>query len=211
MISGFGSDVVKDACWALPEEIRNELTLEDKRNLGCNCMGLDALKQDSCDFPGLGEFYDPAVDAAEPVEPEPLGNPPPEPVVPPAPEPPADQTDQVAMADFFQQMQAYQAEVGAIQDEYKRQIADYQARSEVFKAEATTYQQDRAEWEIQRSAAVAKAEGLMSSFNNDFRWAFVDREDSTAFWSKLINTWIAQLIFQGVALGLILVIMARKK
>ncbi|MFN2226585.1 MAG: FHA domain-containing protein, partial [Anaerolineae bacterium] len=42
-ITGAGSDLAADACWALPEEERDGLTLQDKEDRGCGCMGLAAL------------------------------------------------------------------------------------------------------------------------------------------------------------------------
>jgi ABC-type multidrug transport system ATPase subunit/pSer/pThr/pTyr-binding forkhead associated (FHA) protein len=68
-ISGAGSDVAADACWELPEEERNALSLEEKEARGCTCMGLAALDQASCDFPGLGKFDDPALHEPPPADP----------------------------------------------------------------------------------------------------------------------------------------------
>ena len=210
-ISGVGSDVAADTCWNLPEELRDEMDLEMKAEANCTCMGVNALDQESCEFPGIGQYYDASLDEPEPIEPEPIGDPPPEPVVPPAPEQPADQSDQVAMANFFQEVQDYQAEVEQIQDNYKNQIDAFQAKADIFKAEAEAYQKDRAEWEIERNAAVGKAEGLISTFYEDFGWTFVDKDNQAAYRSKLVTAWGAQLIFQLVCFGLILFVMNRKR
>jgi ABC-type multidrug transport system ATPase subunit len=75
-ITGPGSDVAADPCWALPEEEREELTNEDKEARACRCMGAQVFNQYSCEFPGLGQFYDPAIDEPEPVEPAEVGAPP---------------------------------------------------------------------------------------------------------------------------------------
>lgn len=69
-ISGAGSDVAADTCWALPEEARNTMSLDDKSDRGCVCMGLNVLNADTCSFPGVGSFYDPVLDEPRPVEPE---------------------------------------------------------------------------------------------------------------------------------------------
>ncbi len=69
-VTGAASDVAADSCWDLPDEVRDELTLDDKAARGCRCMGLAALDPDSCNFPGLGAYYDPALDQPEPIEPE---------------------------------------------------------------------------------------------------------------------------------------------
>jgi hypothetical protein len=208
-ISGVGSDVAADACWSLPEELRDEMDLDMKTAAGCLCMGVNALRQESCEFPGIGEFYDAALDQPEPIEPAPIGDPPSEPIIPPAPESPADQSDQVAMASFFEAVQDYQAEVELIQQDYENQIEEFQAKADIFKAQAEVYQEERATWEIERNAAVGKAEGLISTFNEDFGWAFVDKGNAAAYRTKLLNAWAMQLIFQLTCFGLILFVMNR--
>lgn len=115
------------------------------------------------------------------------------------------------MASFFQEVQDYQVEVEQIQDDYKNQIETFQAKADIFKAEAEAYQEERATWEIDRNAAVGKAEGLISTFNDDFGWAFVDKGNPSAYRAKLLNAWGMQLIFQLVCFGLILFVMNRKR
>ena len=46
----------------------------------------------------------------------------------------------------------------------KLQVNEYQARVDIFKAEAKAYQEQRTRWEINRNAAVSKAEGSISVF-----------------------------------------------
>ena len=143
-ITGPGSDLGADACWELPLDVRAAMTLDDKKKNGCNCMGLNMLKQVSCNFPGLGKFYDPAVDEPAPVEPAALAPPPPEPVVPDQPVQPADQSDNVAMAKYFDDLQKWEVDAKAIQADYKQKIVAYQAQSEVYKNQVITYQQSLA-------------------------------------------------------------------
>ena len=114
-ITGPGSDLAADKCWELPPDVRAAMTLDDKKANSCNCMGLSMLKEDSCNFPGLGKFYDPAVDEPQPIEPAPLEAPPPEPVIPERPVQPLDQSDTVAMAKFFDELQKWEADATAIQ------------------------------------------------------------------------------------------------
>ncbi len=168
------------------------MTLDDKAANACRCMGLNVLREESCNFPGLGEYYDPAVDEPEPVEPAALGDPPAEPVIPAAPPEPNDQTDQVAVAQYLQALQQYQADVEKIQQDYKTQIEDFQARADVFTAEMTAYQEDRARWEIDRNAAVGKAEGIISTFYDNFGWAFINKDDRSEFWTRLGIAWGVQ-------------------
>jgi len=177
-ISGAGSDVSADACWALPKEQRDQLTLEEKDARNCTCMGTNSLHKDTCTFPGIGQYYDPAIDQQAPVEPAPIGEPPAEPAISPAPQRPLDQTDQVAMAKYLQDM--------------------------------TAYQEVRTSWEIDRNAAVGKAEALINQFNTDFGWAFVNKNDSPAYWTKLLSAWGMMVFIQAILFSLILMVMNRK-
>ena len=209
-ITGAGSDVAADACWELPEEIRDNLSLDDKIDLGCNCMGLNVLKQETCNFPGLGSFYDAAIDEQPPVEPADLGDPPPEPVLPPAPPEPVDQSDTIAVADYLTALSAYQDQVEKVQNDYKSRLETYQAQAEVYQTQAIAYQQSLAEYEIARNAAVGKAEGILGRFQQDFAWTFVDKNDREAFLGKVFRTWFAQGIIISLLFVAILVLMWRK-
>ncbi len=209
-VSGVGSKVSADLCWELPEEVRDDMPLAVKDELNCGCMGSNVLRQASCEFPGIGDFYDPAIDQPEPVQPSEIGSPPAEPEIPPPPEQPVNQSDQVAMAEFFQAMKSYQEKVDGIREDYKRQIEQFQAKADVFKAEMIDYQKNLATWEIDRNAAVGKAEGIISSFYHDFSWAFVDKQNSQAYWSKLLRAGLVQIVYQMVCFVLIYLVMRRK-
>jgi ABC transport system ATP-binding/permease protein len=191
-ISGSGSDVAADACWALPEDVRDAMTLQDKLNYGCNCMGVKMLEEDSCNFPGLGKFYNESITEPPPVPPEPLGDPPPEPVLPERPVEPANQSDTIAMADFFTAIKAWEAQANQIQEDYKQKIAAYQAQAEVFKSESITYQTELAQWQIGQASAVTPAEAIVNQFYTSIPWVFVNKNDSVAYWGKLIKTWTVQ-------------------
>ena len=80
-ITGAGSDVAADACWNLPKEERDNLTLDEK-NKACSCMGENALRESSCNFPGLGDYYNAAIDESDPLKPVEPGPKPAEPVLP---------------------------------------------------------------------------------------------------------------------------------
>jgi len=209
-ITGPGSDLAADVCWKLPPDVRAAMTLEDKRKNGCNCMGLDMLKQESCNFPGLGNFYDPAVDQPPPVEPEPLPPPPPEPVIPERPVQPLDQSDNVAMADYFQKLQEWEAEATTIQDGYKQQIEAYQAQSEVFKSRAITYQTELAAWQVGQGSAVSPAEFAVGKYYNDLKWTVVNKNDSGAYFAKIIKAWSVQFFIILILFVAILVLQKRK-
>jgi hypothetical protein len=207
-ISGAGSDVAADICWALPPDVRQLMTIEDKLNYGCRCMGANMFRQGSCNYPGLGEFYNPALDEPPPVEPPPLPAPPPEPVIPERPVEPADQSDSVAMADFLNQLKEWEAKANEIQADYKRQIEAYQAQSELYKSELIAYQEAALKRQIAQAAAVTAAEGVIDTFYTGFGWSYVNKEDSIAYWSKILYTWLVQ---SGIILILFVAILYLQK
>jgi hypothetical protein len=208
--TGPGSDVAADICWSLPGETRKLMTTQDKLDYGCRCMGPNIFDPESCNYPGVGAFYNPAVDAPPPVEPPPLGDAPPEPEIPDPPPEPQDQSDQVAMAQYFEDLQAYQEQVDQIQADYKVQVDAYQARANIYQSEVIAYQQALAEWQINRNAAIGAAEIVIEPFQTDFGWAFVDKEDADAFWSKITRTWLSQGAIILVLLAAILILIRRK-
>lgn len=209
-ITGPGSDLAADVCWSLPPDVRAAMTLEDKKKNNCRCMGLNMLKQESCNFPGLGSFYDPAVDQPPPVEPAPLPPPPPEPVLPERPVQPLDQSDNVAMADFFLKLQEWEAQVTAIQEDYKKQIEAYQAQSEVYKSEVIAYQEALALWQVGQGSAVSPAEFAVNKFYTDLGWTAVNKEDTGAYIAKITKTWLVQSFIILILFGTILFLQKRK-
>jgi ABC-type multidrug transport system ATPase subunit len=209
-ITGPGSDLAADVCWKLPPDVRAAMSLEDKRQNGCNCMGLDMLKQESCNFPGLGKFYNAAVDQPPPVEPEPLPPPPPEPVLPERPVQPLDQSDNVAMADYFQKLQEWEAQVTAIQNDYKQQIEAYQAQSEVYKSQVITYQTELAAWQVGQGSAVSPAEFAVGKYYSDLNWTLVNKEDPVAYVAKITKAWLVQFFIILVLFVAILFLQKRK-
>jgi hypothetical protein len=181
--------VAKDLCWELPPDVRNAMTLEDKLAAGCNCMGVDMLKEESCNHPGLGKFAIPSVNEPLPTEPAPL---PPEPI---RPEEPQNQSDNVAMADFFSKLKEYEVQV----EEYKRQVETYQA-------ERVAYETARAELQV----AVAPAEGVVRNFYNGVGFMYVDKENSAAYISKIVYTWSVQGVIILILFVAILFLQKRK-
>ena len=207
-ISGAGSDVAADICWSLPPDVRGAMTIEDKLNYGCTCMGVKMLEKDSCDYPGLGQFYNPAVGQPPPVEPAPLGDPPPEPIIPERPVEPVDQSDSVAMADFFTALQAWEGQATQIQEDYKRQIEAYQSQSEVYKSEVIAYQTELVNWQIAQASAVTPAEAVIDQFYTNFDWIHVNKNDAKAYWAKITKTWLVQ---SGIILILFVTILFLQK
>jgi ABC-type multidrug transport system ATPase subunit len=209
-ITGIGSDVAADPCWKLDDEIREAMTIEQMEENGCNCLGVAVFDPNSCNFPGVGAFYEPEVDQEAPVEPPPLREKPPEPVIPPSPEPPENQFDQVAVAQYMNALQSYQDEVARIQDDYKNQMNLYEAEANVYQAEMVEYQEALAKYNIARTSAIKGAEGLIASIRDEFGWAFVDKENEDGFWSWMIKTWVAQSILIAIYFVIILFLIKRK-
>jgi hypothetical protein len=209
-ITGSGSDVAADICWALPKDVRDAMSIQDKLKNGCRCMGVNMLKESSCGYPGLGKFYNPAIDQPPPVEPAALPPPPPEPVLPDRPVEPTDQSDTKAMADFFADLKVWEAQANQIQADYKNQIEAYQAQSEVYKSQAITYQQDLINWQIAQASAVTPAESTVNIFYTGIGWSFVDKRDVIAYWSKITSTWLVQLLIITILFVAILFLQKRK-
>jgi ABC-type multidrug transport system ATPase subunit/pSer/pThr/pTyr-binding forkhead associated (FHA) protein len=205
-ITGPGSDIAADQCWALPEDVRAAMTMDQKLENNCLCLGPNMLKQESCNHPGLGEFYIPAIDGPTPVEPEPLGDPPPEPIIPERPVEPVDQSDTVAMADYFTALKAWEVDATAVQEDYKKQIEDFQVRAEVYQSEKVAYETER----VQLQVAVAPAEGIVKTFYDGIGWSYVDKNDRAAYFAKITKTWIVQLFICLILFVAILYLQKRK-
>jgi hypothetical protein len=219
-ITESGSDVAADACWLLPDEEQRQLTLEQK-NANCRCMGVNALRQESCNFPGLGEFYNAAIDEPElqppdETQPEPPVEPP-RPELPPRPEPPADQSDPVAQQNYLNALSEYQDEVDRLNAEYTAQTDLFQAELDVYESELdafrerqVNYQEELQRWAASRTAAVLPAEALIRQFEPGFGWTYVNKADTVAYWQMLVTTWTAQVIIIVVLFLAILFLMRRK-
>lgn len=219
--TGPGSDVARDACWTtLTQEQQEALTVEQK-NANCNCMGTNALRANSCNYPGLGVFYTEAVDAPQP---EPLTEAPPEkpvepaePAIPPQPVEPTDQSDLVAQGEFREELKAWQEEVEAIQAGYKADLEVYRAELAVFEAEVGAYQErfanrekERGLWQAEQAAAILPAEALIRQFYEGYGWTFVDKNNPDVYPGTVYQTWVAQSVIILVLFGLIVVLQKRK-
>ena len=209
-VTGVGSDIASDVCMALPPEQIAVMTGDDKIANGCKCLGVNALREDSCYFPGNGRFYNPAIDEALPPPPGPEPVRPVDPVIPEAPAQPADQSDTVAVAEYLTALEAYQIEVEAIQSNTKAEFAAFEAQVEVYQAEVVAYQQASITHQAGVATAVQPAETVIQKYNEKFGSAFVNRDNPSEFWFFLLKTWIAQLVISGVLLVGIVFLQKRK-
>jgi ABC transport system ATP-binding/permease protein len=209
-LTGMGSDVAADPCWKLTEEQRDMLSLEQKTAFGCKCMGLAVFDPNSCNFPGIGQFYKPEIDQPAPVEPAALGPEPKEPTIPPAPEPPADQNDQVAMIQYMNALQSYQDDVKVIQDQFRSEMNLYRSQADLYTAQMKDYQSAKISYDAARNTAVRSAESMIEANIDKIGWAFVNIRDLNILISWIIKTWTAQAIIIGVYFLLILMFIKRK-
>lgn len=194
-ISGVGSDVAGDACWALPKEQQDKLTL-DQKNAQCSCMGENALYENNCNFPGLGKYYTSALDTPDPAKPVDPGPQPEEPLLPPPPaKPTSDLLSNIfVLQQYLNDSADYNNMATQIQDEYKKEIDVWQAKQEDYKDALKTYQVDITDLKVKRATAVGSAESTIRRFKEQYGWTFVDKTDRQAYLQMLFTTWAAQLI-----------------
>jgi hypothetical protein len=219
-ITGVGSDVAADACWQLDDEVQDQMDLAFK-NENCLCMGTNALHEESCNYPGLGQFYNPIIDEAPAQEfseeppPEPLE--PPRPEIPPRPEECADQSDNICMAKWREDVLAWEEESTAIQEGYEAQLEQYRAEVAQYKIQLEDFQnrtvasrQGQVERRIAVEASILPAEELIRQFYPGFGWTFVDKNDTAAYRSMILKTWTAQLVIILILFVLIMFLLKRK-
>jgi hypothetical protein len=209
-ITGVGSDVAADKCWKLPDEQQNAMTMDDKLKAGCRCMGVKVFDQKSCYFPGLGGYYDPAIDEPQPKEPTAVGDPPAKPALPATPQEPANRSDPAAMNAYLEALKTQQATVQQLQTDYQNKLDAYQKLVDKYQKDVLAYQEKLGKWEIARNGAVGLAEGIIRRFLEHFDWAIVDKHDSTLYTETILKSWAAQGIIIVVFFLLILASMKMK-
>jgi hypothetical protein len=209
-ITGMGSDVAADPCWQLDKKLRDAMDLDTKDNFQCKCMGTQIFNQNSCNFPGTGDYYVAEINQMAPIEPAALPEQPAEPVIPPAPSLPADKYNQVQMVQYLNGLDSYQKDVKNIQDNYRNQMTLYQVQADIYKNKMIKYQEDQAKFQVARISAVNTAEGNISGIAVKYGWAFVNKADPKIFFPWLFRTWIAQLEIVAVYFVIILILIKRK-
>ena len=209
-ITGMGSDVAADPCWQLNKNLRNSMDLDAKSYFQCKCMGVQVFNQNSCNFPGVGDYYTAGIDQTAPPEPAPLAPQPPEPTIPASPAPPTDKYNQVQMVQYLNALVSYQDNVKIIQDNYRNEMDLYQVMADVYKSQMTKYQEDRAKYEVARISAVNTAEGVINGTSASYSWAFVNKKDPAIYYPWLFQTWIAQLVIVAVYIVAMLILIKRK-
>jgi hypothetical protein len=157
-------------------------------------MGENALHEDSCNFPGLGKYYDKAIDEADPVKPAEPGPKPEEPVLPQKPADPQNPNSVRDLQTYLGALNQYNDDVSKLQDDYKEKINAWQDDQENYKDQIETYQKDLTELKVKRALAVGSAEATIQRYLDDYGWTFLDKENRKDYLSVIVKTWIAQLI-----------------
>ena len=209
-ITGMGSDVEADPCWQFPEQVREEMTLEQAAAANCRCMGVAVFDPLSCNFPGIGQYYVPEISQPAPTEPPSLPDAPTEPEIPPRPAAPADNTDQIQVAQFLNQLEDYMDEVEQIQTGYKNDMTLYQARADIYQEEMLGYQKELAKYELARNSAVQAAQGMIESMKEQYGWGWVNKHDPAVYRTWLTRAWVAQVIIMFIYFIFILLLIKRK-
>jgi ABC transport system ATP-binding/permease protein len=209
-IGGAGTDVDADACWALPDSQRAALTAEQKEDPSCPCMGATMLEPGVCSFPSIGRFRTAAMDAPEPVAPPELRPEPAEPTLPPEPERPANESDQIAMAEYADAMEVWRGEVEDITDQYRADVDAYRLEAQIYQTQMVDYQTKLGEWRFARSQPIGLAEANIGAFRKDFGWTFINKRDPVNYIMRLSFAWGAEFMLALVMLIAILLLQKRK-
>jgi ABC-type multidrug transport system ATPase subunit/predicted component of type VI protein secretion system len=191
-IGGAGSDVAHDACWALPASQRNALTL-DYKNSNCTCMGENALRQSSCNFPGLGSYYNAAIDTKDPVKPTEPGPQPAEPTLPAPPAAPADPNNLLELQAYISALNTYNGQVSKSQSDYKDQINAWRNQQDQYRTDLETYQKELTTLTEKRAIAIGSAESTIKQFKDEYGWSFLDKKNPNIYLGTIAKTWLAQL------------------
>ncbi len=152
-------------------------------------MGLNALNPGSCNFPGVGSFYDPVLD--QPADgANPFGDPPAEPVLPlPRKSPPSlTRLPWPNSSRICRITRTRSRDPGRFQGSW-RLPGKGRTRSESM---PQPYQKALADWEIRRNTAVSKAESLINRFHETSAGPSMDKDDSGAFGAKMVTAWGVQ-------------------
>jgi hypothetical protein len=209
-ITGTGQDVAGDVCWQLSPDLRDAMSLDDMSFNQCRCMGVQMFDENTCSFPGVGDYYVEEISQDPPVEPPPLPEKPAEPELPPAPERPDDNFDQVKISQYLNAISEYQTQAKNIQDNYRNQMELYEVMADVYTGQMRDYQEKLARYNISRISAVKGAIGLINSINLKYDWAWVNKRDPEIYYPWLFKTWLAQIEISFAYYLIILYLIKRK-
>jgi ABC-type multidrug transport system ATPase subunit len=190
-ISGLGRDVANDACWQLPEAQREALTEEEQRS-DCDCLGPNVFR--NCNFPGVRDFYDPAVDQPEPAKPS---KPADLPAQPDRPKAPASDASTQEQQKYQGAMQGYEEAM----DDYQKDVEAYQTAMNDYQESIDEWQTRYKDWKEKRDNAIGEAEGLIERLYKDY---------GSMFKVSLTHHWGMLVAIMAVLFGLVFVVQQRK-
>jgi hypothetical protein len=173
-------------------------------------MGTSIFDPEQCNYPGIGQFYSEALDQAPPQEPPPLREQPARPEFPPEPVQPADQSDSVAMAEYFEELEIWRDQVEEIQGDYEADLQAYQQEAAAYQEALIAYQTELAQQQGTRLAAVQPAEASIEHLVTNFPWTLANKDDQAAFTTKILKGWIAQAVISTILFVGILIFQKRK-
>ena len=171
-ISGIGNCVAADPCWQLSTDKRDALTEEDKIQQ-CSCMGPNLFSR--CCFPGILDYYDPAVDTPEPAQPPKPGEPPAKPGEPPPnpgkrPDPFSEE-----FPDWEKSSKQYQKDMDTYEEtmkQYRSDMEAYREKMEQYEDDLKVWQDEYRSWKESRSKAIGQAEAIIKRMHDDYGQAF---------------------------------------
>ena len=119
---------------------------------------------------------------------------------------PADPNSLPLLQKFLSDLNAYNAQVGTLQDAYKKAVADWQKQEQAYQTQIEAYQKDFTDLQVKRVIAVGSAESNIQLYKDDFGWTFVDKKDRASYLRTMYTTWGAQgiiiLLFFGATVFL---------
>ena len=157
-------------------------------------MGLNILREDSCNHPGIGNRSVELADGSLPVQPiEPVL------IIPPEPAQPQDQSDTIAMAEYFAALEQWRNEGRAAEEKFRNEM-------DAYRRDVAAFANSRQEIE----QAVGIAEGIARTFYTGLSWAYVDKDDTAAYLGKVTFTWFVQFLLCLILFVAILYLQKRK-
>ena len=167
-LSGIGKCVAADPCWNLSDDQRNQLT-EEYKSENCTCMGPQLFQ--SCCFPGIRKYYDPAIDEMEPHKPvKPLypGDSPVQPNIPKPWDYPTTKEFNIANQKYLDTVRGWDE----ILESYSKKAKSYQDQIKKYEKDIDIYTKEYKQWQGNRSEAIGKAEGLISTMKQNYGQSF---------------------------------------
>lgn len=162
-VSGYGQDVIHDACWRLPAAQRDALTPLQKQS--CTCLGDNIFSK--CRFPGVHKFFSYVIEQPMPLQPTrdtSLGQLP----VQPTPQPGQ------SLEQYAQAVSQYTQALGGQQVQFNNYTSGLQQ-----------YIKDVVTWQRTRSEVIGNAEGVIRLAFEEYGQAF--QVDPMSHWSILLG------------------------